>query len=225
MPGRRQPLVTSHIYHVVNRGIADQKIFLGERYFARALDTFRYYQNSSPPLRYSYFIRLPRYRREEILGDLAKTKDFLVEILAYCFMPNHIHLLLKQTKDKGVSVFMSNVSNSYTRYFNTKRKRVGPIFQGKFKAVLIKTDDQLMHVSRYIHLNPYSAGIVKRLDRLPAYPYSSFSEYLGSKLGEFCERNTILSNFKDTDSYKRFVFDQADYQRELQKIKRLVLEA
>lgn len=117
--------------------------------------------------------------------------------------------------DGGISKFMSNFANSYTRYFNTKSKRKGPVFEGKFKAKRIETDEQLLHLSRYIHLNPHSSFVVKNLKELESDPYSSFPEYIQETDTSFCNKEIILGHFWDTVSYKEFVFDQADYQREL----------
>lgn len=224
MPGREIPLVTGQTYHLLNRGIGDQPIFLNSKDYTRGLKTLLYYQNSQVPLRYSFFLRLPKEQRREILTSLEKKKDALIDIIAYCLMPNHFHLLCTQRKDNGISIFMGNFANSYTRYFNTKRTRRGPIFQGKFKAIRIETDEQLLHVSRYIHLNPYTSYLVKTLPQLEQYPYSSFGEYITPQQKDVCQKELILSHFPDGRTYKNFVFDQADYQRQLEKIKHLALE-
>ena len=89
-------------------------------------------------------------------------------------MPNHFHLLLKQTIDNGISHFLSKFTNSYTKYFNTKYNRVGPVFQGVFKSVHIESDEQLMHLSRYIHLNPVVSAVVEKQNLL-SYPLVIFS--------------------------------------------------
>lgn len=224
MPGRKVPLVTDHVYHILNRGVASQPVFLTKRDYQRVMDTILYYQNQKPPLSYSHFLRLPTKQKSEFLTRLQNKRKFLVDIIALCLMPNHLHLLLKQLTKNGISVFMSNIANSYTRFFNTKNKRVGPIFQGKFKAVLIVTDDQLLHVSRYIHLNPYTSVVVKTLKELGKYPYSSLSEYLGWANTNFFQKEIVLEQFKDTNSYREFVFNRAEYQRELDQIKHLLLE-
>ena len=223
MPGRRTPLVNGEIYHIVNRGITSQIIFSNKNY-DRALETIFYYQSKTTPLRYSYFIRLPKTHRWEILDQLRREHDYLAEIIAYCLMPTHFHLLLKQQVDNGISRFMNKFSNSYTRYFNVKNKRLGPIFQGRFKSVRVESEQQLLHVSRYIHLNPYSSGIVKSLNDLRQYPHSSLAEYLGLANHSFCQKDVVLDYFKKPGSYQEFVFNQADYQRELEVIKHVILE-
>ena len=224
MPGREIPLVTGEIYHIVNRGTASQTIFSSQRHYQRALEIMLYYQNQKPPLRYSYFSALSPSVKVEKLAQLKNTKEFLVEILAYCLMPNHFHFLLKQLVDNGISNYLSKFSNSYTRYFNTKHNRVGPLLQGKFKSIQVENENQLLHLSRYIHLNPFSSGIVKHLKDLQDYPYSSLSEHLGLNNNQYCSKDMILSYFKSTNAYRDFIFDQAYFQRELEIIKHSILE-
>jgi putative transposase len=224
MPGRKIPLVTNEYYHVLNRGIASQPIFPSKRDYQRARETLFYYQNKTVPLKYSKFLRLATQKRAKILENLKAKGQYRVEIVCYCLMPNHVHLLLKQAINEGISKFMSDFTNSYTRYFNTKNERKGPLFEGKFKAIRIETDEQLLHLSRYIHLNPYSSYAVKSLKELESYSYSSFPEYHQKTESSFCNKEIILDQFKNSQSYKKFVFDQADYQRELEKIKHLTLE-
>ncbi len=224
MPGRNLPLVTTQIYHIFNRGTASIPIFLGQKDYERATETILYYQNINTSLRLSFLKRLPIKERTDILMNLRDKQEFLVEIISLCLMPNHIHLLVKQLLDNGISIFMSNFSNSYTRYFNTNQLSFGHIFQGKFKAVRIETDEQLIHVSRYIHLNPYTSYIVKKIDDLLKYPYSSLPEYLNLASTNYYKKDLVLSHFSTIDKYKKFIFDQADYQRELNKIKHLALD-
>jgi len=224
MPGRKIPLITDQIYHVLNRGISNQPTFKGVREFDRAIELIRYYQSKKTPLRYSQFIILSNERRSQILEFLAKKKEFLVEIICFCLMPNHFHFILKQLEKGGISKFMSQFTNSYTRYFNVKNKRNGPLFQGKFKAVRVETDEQLVHLSRYVHLNPYSSYVVRTLKELESYPYSSLPEYLGRPQTGFCQKETVLGQFRYPKLYQRFVFDQADHQRKLERIKYLTFD-
>ncbi|MCL5675925.1 MAG: transposase [Patescibacteria group bacterium] len=224
MPGREIPLVSNEIYHVFNRGTAGLPTFYNKRNYIRALETLFFYQSKKLPLKYSHFLKISNSQRELILQHISKEKDFLVEIISFCLMPNHFHLLLKQITDGGISKFMSNFSNSYTRYLNTSANRFGPLFQGKFKAVRIETDEQLIHVNRYLHINPYTSYVVKTREELENYPYSSLPEYLGKSRTNYCAKEIILDNFKSIDSYKEYIFDEIDYERELHNIKHLVLE-
>lgn len=218
------PIITNEIYHIFNRGVASQPTFFNKRDYDRALESFFYYQNSNPPIKYSRFLSLPIKQRADILEDLSKKKHYLVEVIAYCLMPNHFHFLLRQILEGGIAKFMSNFTNSYTRYINTKQERTGPLFTGKFKSVRVETQKQLLHVSRYIHLNPYTSFVVKTMEDLKEYHYSSFPEFIGRTSLSLCTKDGILADFKTIKQYEQFVFDQANYQRALHNIHHLLLE-
>ena len=119
---------------------------------------------------------------------------------------------------------MSNFQNSYTRYFNKRHKRDGSLFLDQFKAVRVVSEQQLLHLSRYIHLNPYSSYVVKNFSELKNYQWSSFPEYLGEKNG-FCATEVVLSFFPSREKYKNFVLNHADYQRGLEIVKHLMFDA
>src|SRR5438045_544600 len=122
MPGRKVPLITDEIYHVFNRGIDRRITFSAKKEFERAVETIKFYRFLSPPVRLSNFLRVQEEMKETLLRTLH-SKNKLVDILCYCFMPNHFHFLLRQRVEKGISIFLSNFQNSYTRYFNTRHKR------------------------------------------------------------------------------------------------------
>lgn len=187
------------------------------------METLSYYRFVNPPVRLSYFLSSSSERRQEIVSSLEDAPR-LVDIVTFTLMPNHFHLLVKQLVENGISRFLAQLQNSYTRYFTTKYDRGGHVFQGQFKAVRIEDEEQLVHVNRYIHLNPYTSFVVKSLDELEEYPYSSLPEYLENRNDGICSKEIILSRFPSIRSYKKFIFDQADYQRELDRIKHLVLE-
>lgn len=223
MPARRVPLVTDQIYHVLNRSIDGRPIFVNKRDTSRALLALQFYRYKDVPLRLSYFLTLRKEIREELLRRLEKESKLLVEITCFCLMPNHFHLLLKQISDEGISKFLSQFQNSFTRYFNTKNNRTGHLFQGQFKAVRVENDEQLLHLSRYIHLNPYSSHVVKEAKDLENYAWSSLPEYLEEEEG-ICRRGLVAAHFRTSSKYQEFVFDRADYQRTLEGIKHLSLE-
>ena len=224
MPNRPTPLITGEIYHVLNRGTGGIPIFKNRYDYQKFIQIFLYYQNENPPVRFSRLSLLSKDQREEIFSRLKKEKNFRVEIIAYCLMPNHFHFLLKQTKEGGIANFIRLSTNSYARYFNTKYQRKGSLFEGRFGAVRIENEFQLLHVSRYIHLNPYSSFLVKNLTSLANYPFSSLPEYLGKTKEEICQKEIVLAEFSSVEKYKDFVMDQADYQQELEKIKHQTLE-
>lgn len=222
MPGRKTPLVTDEIYHVYNRGINKQPTFNTKREYQRALLATQFYRVFNPPIRLSKFLQLERKRQEEIL-EVMNRGEKLVQIICFCLMPNHFHFLLKQKKENGISKFLGNFENSYTRYFNTRNGRDGALFLDQFKAKRIEDDEQFIHVSRYIHLNPYAGFVVKSFDELVEYPWSSLPNYLNGNNG-FIEPNLVLDMFGGRDKYRQFVFDQADYQKKLKMIEHLFLE-
>lgn len=222
MPGRKIPLVINHYYHVFNKGVNGQRIFIDQKHYWRMIDSLWLYRYFKPPYRLSYLFRLARKDKVKI-EDSLKNEDKLVDVLAYCLMPNHFHLLLKQLVENGISIFMGRLQNSYARYYNTEQSRQGPLFQSRFKAVSIESEEQFVHVSRYIHLNPFSSEIVKNLDELKRYSWSSLGEYL-SQISKVCDVNVLTDHFETPEKHWRFIADQADYQRRLEQIKHLALD-
>lgn len=207
-------------YHVFNRGVEKRPVFTNKYEFLRALDVISFYRFDKPQLRYSKYMVLDSQKRDEFLDTLIEKA---VEIIAFCLMSNHFHFLLKQVKENGTSRFVSNFTNSYTKYFNTKHKRVGPLFQGIFKAVHVESDEQLLHLSRYIHLNPVTGFIIKPED-LGLYKWSSYLSYIDDKAQGFIDKDIVMNFFKKTNDYEAFVLDQADYARSLRVIEHLNIE-
>ncbi|BCX15086.1 MAG: hypothetical protein KatS3mg088_769 [Patescibacteria group bacterium] len=217
---RKTIFADGEVYHIYNRGIEGNDIFTSKREYKRAILTLAYYLFSNQPFRLSKLLVLENQRRQGVLENMERNGERRVDIIAYCLMPNHFHFLLRQLKDGGVSGFVSDFTNSYTRYFNKRHNRVGPIFQGSFKAVHIDTNEQLLHVSRYIHINPAVSYLVKKED-LESYPWSSLPEYFGKMEAEICNKDLVLNQFKDANFYRDFVFAQIDYGRELEEMKHL----
>lgn len=219
MPFRKDPLVEGEIYHIISKSIAGLKIFNNNVEFERMRNLFRYYKTENPPLKFSAFLKIEN--KQEFYKTYIYPKEKMVEIIAYCLMPTHIHLVLFQLIKNGISKFMNNTLNSYSHYFNIKTKRKGPLWESRFNNVLIKTDEQLLHVTRYIHLNPVTAYLVNKPQD---WKFSSYKEFLGEPEG-----NQRICNFSqvmkiDRPSYKKFVITQIDFQRELGEIKKLFLE-
>lgn len=221
MSSRRVPLVNDEFYHIFNRGVARQPTFLNQRDYEQAVLTFSYYRFVNPPIRLSRFKELSRSQRDSLLDKLQRTEK-LVEIVSFVFMPNHFHFLLKQIKQNGISIFISKLTNSYTKYFNTKRNRTGPIFQGVFKSVHVENDEQLIHLSRYIHLNPVVSVVIKDTELL-SYPWSSLPDYLNGTSSRL-HIEPVLKHFSSNDDYNNFVLDRIDYAKKLEQIKHLTLE-
>ncbi|MDP2929972.1 MAG: transposase [Candidatus Omnitrophota bacterium] len=221
---RKDILSTGGVYHVFNKSIANFKIFNNEIEFLRMTHAVKYYQISKPQVCFARFMEHEEVAARGFYSAFASSeqqKEKLVEIIAFCLMPSHLHLILKQMKENGISLFMSNLLNSYARYFNLKHGRKGPLWEGRFKNVLIERDEYLLHLTRYLHLNPVTSYLV---DYPEQWRHSSFLEFLSKTSGQeaICQFNDILSI--EPISYKKFVEDRISYQRELAKIKDLILE-
>jgi len=145
-----------------------------------------------------------------------KPRKLLVEILIFALMPNHFHLLLKQKRGGGIVKFMQKLGTGYTNYFNKKYKRVGGLFQGRFKAVLVSEEAHFIHLPFYIHTNPLdliygsstSIDFEKKMDFLKKYRWSSFPDYIGKK------------NFPSVTSrelFLKFFGDEREYEKETRK--------
>lgn len=224
MPTNRKCVFANdEIYHIFNRGVEKRPTFTDKRELDRGIKTLDFYRFANLPLKLSKFLVLPESERVKFAQNLYRKSEKLIEIICYCLMPNHFHFLVKQMKKNGVSTFSANFTNSYTKYFNTKHERVGPLFQGLFKAVRVESDEQLIHVSRYIHLNPVSSFLINT-DQLGDYRWSSYPEYLDISQNKIADKEIVLDMFSSKEAYREFVMSQVDYARQLEQIKHVVLE-
>lgn len=215
---RKHNLTTGQTYHIFSRSIAGYVIFNSDGEYSRMLDVFEYYVNERPSLSISRYLALSDEAQRERL-EMDKNSERLVDIIAYCIMPTHIHLVLKQLKDKGIVLYMKNILNSYSRYFNTKHIRKGPLWEGRFKSVLIEKQEYLQHLTRYVHLNPVTSKLTENPSN---WKYSSYNEYLNDDPEKLCRYADMLEI--DAQQYKTFVEDRIAYQQELHQIKSMLLE-
>ena len=220
---RKDLLAPGHVYHIFNRSIANYEIFNNDDEFLRMRRLLEYYQVNND-LRFSDFVEtegVQKWGFDKFFSIISEDKDKTVQIIAYCIMPTHFHLILKQLTEHGISIYISKILNSYTRYFNTAHKRKGPLWESEFSNVLIGSDEQLLHLTRYLHLNAVTAGLV---DRPGDWVWSSYKEYIAqdNAINNLCTFNDIL-DIKPS-SYRRFVNDRISYQRELAKIKTLIID-
>jgi len=222
MSGKRKiPLKNNQYYHVFNRSIAKFVIFNDASEFERMFQLLNLYRFSNFNYKYSDYNDLDLSTQNAVVDELKSNYNVLVEIIAYCLMPTHIHLILRQILDKGITKYIGRVLNGYSKYFNAKHKRSGPLWTSRFKSVLISGDVQLLHLSRYIHLNPTSAGLAARPED---WKFSSYGEYvnrLDDNLG-ICRFDDIME--KNSKEYKKFVEDRKSYQRELSIIKSFLID-
>lgn len=183
-------------YHIYARGASRQDIFLESSDYYVFLELFR------------------RYLSNEEIKDSAgipyvKLHDD-IELLCYCLMSNHFHLLVYQINDGSMQRLMRGVMTAYSRYFNKKYKRSGSLFESRYKASRISSDEYLMHITRYIHLNP---------KKWRNYPYSSLGYYLQSHGEDWINEKTILKLFTSRSAYADFVADYESVKESLDLIK------
>lgn len=201
-------IVPGEIYHLYNRGVEKRNIFMNKRDYDRFIELL-YFCNSTKAVRLDDLRKsLPQGLTLRSMFGSFDRDETLVELLAYCLMPNHFHLLLKETEHGGASRFMQKLTTAYTMYFNIRHTRSGALLQGTYKTQHIDTDRYLKYVLSYIHLNPIKRiepgwkenGITDRSKAkkyLSAYPYSSFLDYTGTKRPE----NHIVSLTSIQDYY------------------------
>ncbi len=134
-------------------------------------------------------------------------------------MPNHFHFVLRQNKENGIEDFMGNLVNSFTRFYNTIYKRKGSLFLARFHAVPINDDAQFLFATRYVHLNPMVAGIVDSYNRLKAYPWSSYSDYLQKGESRLTQKDTLLKFFKnDSILLQQYVENELSHEQTQQYV-------
>jgi putative transposase len=171
------------MYHVYNRGVEKRNTFLDDHDYFRFLHGLYEFNDKHPASRFSE-VEPPNYRKEFVI----KNREVIVEVLAYCLMPNHFHLLIRQITEEGIVRFMQKLGTGYTNCFNKKYDRVGHLFQGRFKAVRITQESHMLHIPYYIHANPLDlfvprwrtegvADARKAREFLKQYAYSSFRDY------------------------------------------------
>jgi len=212
----RNILAVNSVYHIFTKSIAGYKIFNNDDDYKRIVRTIAFYNQDNPKSKFSVFWN----KNDNILDKGLDTRERLSKIIAYCIMPTHIHLVLSPSKEKCVSKFMNRVLKSYSKYFNVKHNRKGPLWEGRFKSVLVETDEQLLHLTRYVHLNPVTSYLV---DKPEDWGASSYKEYIGKLKNSICDFRDYLD--MNNVAYAEFVNERKEYQRELADIKHLLLEA
>lgn len=214
MPPRKVILATGETYHIFNRSLRQAPLFTNKREFDLFLMATKYYLQMDPPVKFSLFRQQPN--KYEL--DFSKT---LVKVIAYCLMPDHFHFMVTQLEDEGIKAFIHKLATSYSHYFNLKHNQRGSVFESKFKAVRVESQEQLVHLSRYIHLNPVTSFLIEDPEN---YDYSSYKIYLNKTVSDFVDPSDVMVDFRSPKIYKEFVLSQKDYQRELKRIKHLVFE-
>jgi len=243
MPYRKEQFINNEIYHIVNRGIGDNLIFKDIDDYYRGIFSIYEFNNAKPVVIFkrrreiqAFKDQLRKLGRDPSSSSFPDWRDRLVDVLAFSFMPNHIHLLTKQLKNEGVTRFMSKVGSGYGGYFNRKYRQKGYVFQSRFSAVHIKTEEQLKTVFVYVHTNPTSLiepkwkekGIKnpeKVIKFLENYKWSSYPDYIGKKnFPSVTKRDFILKIMGGEKSCKDFVENWIKYKGEIKEFPEITLE-
>ena len=214
---KRPQFANNQIYHIYNRGVEKRDVFLEDKDRYRFIhDLFEFNDTEQVKNLFYYFNPKSIEVEPHYLAKERKPRKLLVEILAFVLMPNHFHLLLRQKRENGIVKFMQKLGTGYAMYFNKKNERVGPLFQGKFKAVIIKNHAYLIHLPYYIHLNPLelffpswpnyrgSTSLVEMINFLENYRWSSWLDYIGKEnFPSVTSREFLLEIFGSPQKYKK----------------------
>lgn len=210
-------------YHIYNRGTEKRTIFLEPHNYQR-FNALLYACNSDVPVDITMHFREGRSFVELFDIDRGET---LVHVLAYCLMPNHFHLLLREKTKGGVARFMCKLSTGYSMYFNNKNERTGALFEGRFKAKHVGSDEYLKYLFAYIHLNPVKIidplwkenGIQNRSEAqqyLNSYTYSSYFEWKNEVRPEskILDREAAPEYFTTANDFNNFVNEWLTFEAE-----------
>src|SRR3989338_7289089 len=205
---KRFNIAPNEFLHVYNRGISKSIIFFNDRDRKRFLFLMMILQIPET------MKNIDRMFKDFALDPETYIKNFdshglkkrQIELVSFCLIPNHFHLLMQEIEEGGISKYMQRLQNAYTKYINTKYERSGHLFQGAYKAVLVESNEQLLHLSSYIHRNPREVKGFKNKEL--EYFWSSYQDcVLVNRWGEFLAPEIIILQFsgKNSDTYKNFV--------------------
>ncbi len=236
MPAKHtiKEFVRDSVYHLYNRGVEKQPIFRDAQDFGVFLSYLKDYLVPKDEAGLQQILTNPEspWREKDRALKLLRLNNFsdTIDLLCYCLMPNHFHLLVKQAEATTIDRFMNSLCTRYTMYFNKKYKRVGPLFQSVYKAVLVQTDAQLFYLTRYIHRNPLGNGRYKTLASqgiaLRSWNYGSYPEYLGKRQTGWVKPQEILQNFSTSGftSYVSFVDGKDTEESSVEEIAQLMID-
>jgi putative transposase len=239
MAYRKEKFENGNIVHVILRGIDGNVIFRDIADYYRGIFSVYEFNNINPVIirerrrTIAHFKKNYKGPTSVIFSD---NRERMVDLLCFCFMPNHLHLLVRQLKDGGITEYIRKIGTGYGGYFNRKYQRKGHLFQDVFKAVHIETDEQLMTVVAYIHTNPLSLKYsewkeirIKNPEEamrfLEEYKWSSHLDCIGiQNFSSVTQRDSILDLFDGVEKYKEFILDYIAQKGELKKYTELFLE-
>jgi len=201
---RKVPFEEGEFYHIYNRGVDKRDIFLDEEdlnRFLQGVEEFNVVEPIGSIYENSFTKKQLGSKASKLKASKLKRGGKLVNFVCYCLNPNHYHFTIQQVADRGIEKFMQRIGTGYTKYFNNKYKRTGALFQGKFKAVHINSNPQLIHLSVYINLNHKVHQLGSKASKLVK---NSWNEYIGKSDAVICSKDIILGQFKNIEEYKKF---------------------
>jgi len=194
-------------YHVFNRGVNKQLIFHDHTDRIRFLFIVLYFQSPvilqnisrsvQPFIKHSVF-NLDKETEQEII------KSRFIELASFCLMPNHFHFIIKEVEENGIARYMQRVLNSYTKYYNTRYNKSGHLFQGPYKATHVGSNEQLLHLSSYVHRNPRE--LKEWFNKESNYQWSSYQDFVNkNRFEQLLVFDIISEQFKSKKEYNKFV--------------------
>jgi len=203
----RAILAPGEHYHIYNRGLNKQILFYDSKDYSRMLFYVLFLQSPAPIFNISKAVSpFPKKGyfnvSNKILQRILARRT--VELKFFALMPNHFHVAVVERKEGGISSYLQKIQVAYTKYFNTKYKRSGYLFQGPFQSVVIENNEQLLHLSAYIHRNPKELREWRTREYI--YPWSSFQDYTTkNRWQELLDTKIISEQFSGPREYKHFV--------------------
>ncbi len=205
---RKTIFVENEYYHIYNRGVEKRSIFLNDKDRWRFLTLILLFQGNSHADNIGRLVKHVQHLELNIEEFQTALLNRNIELVCFCLMPNHYHLILKEVKKGGISNFGQRLGNGYTKYFNTKYGRTGHLFGGNFQAVHITKDTYLKYLSSYIHNNPKELNF--RQENKYEYTWSSFQDYIKTnRWSEFLCPSIILDQFKNSRDYQKYVLESS----------------
>ena len=177
MSVKRPDFTQGCYYHIFNRGANRQAIFKEQSNYIFVIQNLKKY-----------------------------SKALNLTIIAYCLMPNHYHLLVRQDGDDPTGLLPQRVFNSYTKAYNQSYSHTGTLFESRFKIKHVDDDSYLVYLCKYIHINPVKAGLVEKPED---WDFSNYQEFLGIRKGTLFDQNFFDEYFYNPDDYLAFVNEDA----------------
>lgn len=205
---RNLRIAPGEYYHICNRGVEKKTIFHSRADYLRFLFLALYLQSSGKIGHISRWVKefAINFGQHRVLAKYAEdvVKRRTVELVAFCIMPNHFHLIVKEVEEGGISSYMQRVLNAYGKYYNTKYEKSGHVFQGPYRAKHIPDDLYMHHLSAYIHRNPRE--LREWRNKYAEYEWSSCQDYVReNRWGDLLVLEIILGGFKDKSQYQKFL--------------------